>query len=154
MGLMDSSTKLERAIERAVDPPDIYRATCCEPGCDRFAKVRGRCRRCDRRVQGGTWPMRARRYAGQTCMDGCGRPARRVSGKCKMCYLRSYNRERRRKYIFQRILGVDLELDALIRGANELHPVSFAGGEAQRCFREILIEIKQGGLCFTHPPRR
>ena len=147
-------TKLEQAIDRAVDPSEMYLARCCEPECDRPARVNGRCRRCDLRVKRGTWPMRARRYAGKKCLDGCGRSARRVSGKCKVCYLRDWNRERRRKFIFQRILGVDMELDALIRGANEMHPTSFAGGEAQRCLRQILIEIKQGRLGFTRPASR
>ena len=87
-------------------------------------------------------------------MDGCGKPARRVSGKCKPCYLRDWNRERRRKYMFQRILGVGMDLDALIRGANQMHPKTYEGAEAQRCFRQLLIEIKQGRLSFSRPPER
>ena len=147
-------TKLEQAIDRAVDPPGPYQARCFESGCERLARVNGRCRRCDLRAKRGTWPMRARRYAGRPCMDDCGRPARRVSGKCKVCYLRDWNRTRRRKHIFQRILGVDMELEALIRGANEMHPTTYAGAEAQRCFRQILFEVQQGGLMFTRPGRR
>ena len=87
-------------------------------------------------------------------MDGCGKPARRVSGKCKPCYLRDWNRERRRVHIFQRILGVGMDLDGLIRGANQMHPKTYEGAEAQRCFRQILIEIKQGRLGFARPPVR
>lgn len=150
----EQQQRLSAALADARDRGTTYRSLCCEPACDRVAKVRGRCRRCHQRLERGTWPMRPQQYAGALCMDGCGRPARRVSGKCKACYLRDWNRERRRKYIFQRILGMELDLEALIRGANQLHPKTYEGAEAQRCFRQLLIEIKQGRLGFSRPPER